>query len=213
MLTRDAFQVIYDQGPDAVYTLFTALEQRVVALEARLNKDSHNSSKPPSSDGLGKKPAPRSLRKKTGRKQGGQKGHPGKTLTFSQTPDHSVPHVPACCEGCGASLETAEVVAEQRRQVVDLPPLVLEVIEHVAQTRRCACGVTTTAAFPQEASEPIQYGPRLKSFGVYLRDYQLLPFARCTQLLTDLFGATLCKATLSRALWETLPERPRKRGL
>src|SRR5882724_2998170 len=186
MLTRDAFQVIYDQGPDAVYTLFTALEQRVVALEARLNKDSHNSSKPPSSDGLGKKPAPRSLRSKTGRKQGGQKGHPGTTLDFCDTPDARVPHIPTCCQGCGACLESAEVVGEQRRQVVDLPPIRLEVTEHVAQTRRCDCGVTTTAAFPEEACEPIQYGPRLKALGVYLRDYQLLPFARCTQLLSDL---------------------------
>ena len=202
MLTRDAFQALYDQGPDAVFTLFTALEQRIVELEARLNKDSHNSSKPPSSDGLGKKPIPRSLRKKTGRKQGGQKGHPGTTLTFSDTPDKSVPHIPTCCQGCGASLETAQVVAEQRRQVVDLPPIRLEVTEHVAQSRRCACGVTTTAAFPKEASEPIQYGPRLKGLGVYLRDYQLLPFARCTQLLSDMFGATLCKATLASALWE-----------
>src|SRR5882724_9991860 len=116
MLTRDTFQALYDQGPDAVFTLFTALEQRVVELEARLNKDSHNSSKPPSSDGLKKKPTPRSLRPKTGRKQGGQKGHPGKTLTLSQTPDHRVPHIPACCCGCGASLEGAEVIGEQRRQ-------------------------------------------------------------------------------------------------
>src|SRR5271165_3640657 len=127
MLTRDAFQALYDQGPDAVYPLLTALEQRVAELEARLNKDSHNSSKPPSSDGLGKKPAPRSLRKKTGRKQGGQKGHPGTTLHFSDTPDFSVPHIPTCCQGCGASLESAEVIEEQRRQVVDLPPIRLEV--------------------------------------------------------------------------------------
>lgn len=202
MLTRDAFQTLYDQGPDAVYALFTALEQRVAELEARLNQDSHNSSKPPSSDGLGKKPAPRSLRPNTGRKPGGQKGHPGKTLTFSDTPDQSIAHIPTCCQGCGTSLESAEVVAEQKRQVVDLPPLRLEVTQHSAQTRRCHCGVTTTAAFPKEASEPLQYGPRLKALAVYLRDYQLLPFARCTKLLSDVFGATFCKATLSRALWE-----------
>lgn len=202
MLTRDAFQDIYNQGPDAVYTLVSALEQRVAALEARLNTDSHNSNKPPSSDGLRKKPAPHSLRPKTGRKQGGQKGHPGKTLCFCDTPDQRVAHIPACCQGCGASLETAEVVAEQKRQVVDLPPLSLEVTEHIAQSRRCVCGVTTSAAFPQEAREPLQYGPRLLGLAVYLRDYQLLPFARCTQLLADVFGATLCKATLQSALAE-----------
>ena len=202
MLTREAFQHLYDQGPEAIFTLLTALEQRVVELEARLNKDSHNSSKPPSSDGLSKKPTPHSLRKITGRKQGRQKGHPGTTLSFSTSPDHSIPHIPPCCAECGASLEGAEVVAEQRRQVVDLPPLQLEVTEHVAQTRRGECGISTAAAFPEEASEPIQYGPRVKALGVYLRDYQLLPFARCTQLLNDVFGATFCKGTLANALAE-----------
>ena len=237
MLTRDAFQALYEQDPDALFALYqqqaeqlqrsqadliaaqemllllteqtqqvqsqiTALKSRVHELEARLDKDSHNSHKPPSSDGLKKKPAPRSLRPKTGRRQGGQKGHPGKTLPFSDTPDHRIASIPPCCQGCGASLECAEVIALQRRQVVDLPPLRLEVTEYVAQTRRCACGVTTTAAFPKEASEPIQYGPRLKALGVYLRDYQLLPFARTSQLLADLFGTPLCKATLPRALVE-----------
>jgi transposase len=237
MLTRDAFQSLYEQGPDALFAFcqqqaeqlqksraeriaaqemllllteqtqqvehqITTLQSRVRELEARLHQDSHNSHKPPSSDGLKKKPAPQSLRQKTGRKQGGQKGHPGKTLTFSDTPDVRIPHIPTHCQGCGLPLESAQVVAEQRRQVVDLPPLALEVTEHVAQSRRCACGVTTTAAFPPQASEPIQYGPRLKALGVYLRDYQLLPFARCRQLLADLFGATLCKRTLENAIEE-----------
>ncbi len=231
MLTRDAFQQLYEQGLEALFAFYqqqaeqlhkttadlhtaqemllllteqtkevqhqiTALKNQIRELEARLNKDSHNSSKPPSSDGLGKKPTPHSLRQKTGRKQGEQKGHPGNTLSFSASPDHSIPHIPTCCAGCGASLEGAVVVAQQHRQVVDLPPLRLEVTQHIAQSRRCGCGVTTTAAFPQAAEEPIQYGPRLKALGVYLRDYQLLPFARTSQLLTDVFGATLCKATL-----------------
>jgi transposase len=146
-----------------------------------------------------KKPTPRSLRSKTGRKQG---GHPGKTLLFSDTPDHCIPHIPTRCQGCGASLQGAQVVAEQRRQVVDLPPLGLEVTEHLVQTRRCVCGRTTAAAFPAAVCEPIQYGPRLKALGVYLRDYQLLPFVRTSQLLGDLFGATLCKRTLERSVGE-----------
>jgi transposase len=194
--------LLLTQQTQQVQQQITALKNQIRELEARLNKDSHNSSKPPSSDGLGKKPTPHSLRPKTGRKQGGQKGHPGTTLTFSDTPDIRVPHIPSCCGGCGASLEEAQVVAEQTRQVVDLPPLRLLVTEHIAQSRRCECGVTSTAAFPQEASEPIQYGPRIKALGVYLRDYQLLPLARCSQLLADLFGATLCKRTLENTLSE-----------
>jgi transposase len=235
MPSRDAFQSLYEQGPEALFAFcqqqaqqlqksraeliaaqemllllteqtqhlqqqISVLKDRVRALEARLDKDSHNSHKPPSSDGLNKKPAPRSLRTKTGRKQSGQPGHPGKTLLFSNTPDHSIPHIPPRCQGCGASLNNAQVVAQRRRQGVDLPVLVLEVTEHGAQTRRCACcGLSTCASFPKEASEPLQYGPRLLALGVYLRDYQLLPFARTSQMLADLFGATLCKRRLERA--------------
>jgi transposase len=176
--------------------LLKELTARVQALEARLNKDSHNSSKPPSSDGFNK-PPPKSLRPSTGRKPGGQPGHPGRTLTFSETPDQTVPHIPTCCRGCGASLETAPIVGEERRQVLDLPPLALVLTEHVAQTRRCCCAQTTTAAFPAQAEERVQYGPRIKALTVYLQDYQFLPFDRCRQFAWDVFGASVSTGTLS----------------
>jgi transposase len=176
---------------------FNDLRARIQELESRLNKDSHNSNHPPSSDGLKKKPAPKSLRPVTGRKPGGQKGHLGNTLTLSATPDQTVKHAPVCCRGCGASLEEAQIVAEQRRQVHDLPAQRLIVTEHVAQSRRCSCGVTTTAIFPEEAKQPVGYGPRIKALSVYLQDYQFLPFDRCRQLLCDLFGASLSTGTLS----------------
>ena len=137
-----------------------------------------------------------------------RKGILARPSPFLTYPTRAFPTFPSAARDVGLpwkapkSLESAQVLGEQRRQVVDLPPLRLVVTQHLAQTRRCECGVTTTAAFPEEASEPIQYGPRLKSLGVYLRDYQLLPFARCTQLLSDLFGATLCTGTLASALAE-----------
>src|SRR5262245_44965102 len=113
MLTRDQFQPIYDQGPDAVFAVFTALQEQidtlkteVKALRDRLDTDSHNSSKPPSSDGLAKKPI--SLRSKTGRKPGGQKGHHGHTLSFSENPDEIVVHTPVGCACCGQSLAAVE---------------------------------------------------------------------------------------------------------
>lgn len=200
MLTREAFQTLYDQGPDAVYTLITALEQRVAQLEERLAKDSHNSHKPPSSDGLAKKPSPTSLRQKSGRKPGGQKGHLGCTLSPVECPDAIVSHVPQLCACCGASLKNAPIVDEQAHQVFELPPLHLFVTEHRAQTRRCRCGATTAALFPKEALEGVQYGPRIKALCVYLRDYQLLPFARISQLLADLLDAPLSQGTLTNAL-------------
>jgi len=197
--SQEMLLLLYEQIQD-VQQQIQALKQRIQELEARLDKDSHNSHKPPSSDGLAKKPAPKSLRPQTGRKPGGQKGHPGSTLTFSEAPDHQVAHVPTRCQGCGGSLETAVVTDTRKRQVVDLPPLHLEVTEHVVQSRRCWCGTITTAEFPTEVAQPVQYGPRLLALGVYLRDYQQVPYARCTQLLADLFGAGLCKRTLQSAL-------------
>ena len=200
MLTREAFQTLYDQGPDAVYTLITALEQRLAQLEERLAKDSHNSHKPPSSDGLAKKPAPTSLRQKSGRKPGGQKGHRGCTLSPVECPDALVSHVPLLCACCGTRLNKAPIVDEQSHQVFDLPSLHLLVTEHRAQTRRCRCGAMTTALFPKEALEGVQYGPVLKALCVYLRDYQLLPFARIAKMLGDLLDAPLSQGTLAHAL-------------
>lgn len=202
MLTRQQFQTLYDQGPDALFALFTAMQEqietlsaRVKELEDRLNTDSHNSGKPPSSDGFSKPPV--SLRQKTGRKPGGQSGHPGRTLTFAPNPDVVVVHTPLCCAGCGSSLETIPGQEVGKRQVVDLPPLSLVTTEHRVHTKTCpGCGYQTTAAFPKEARQPVQYGARLKALGVYLLDFQLLPYQRIAQLFADLFDASFSPGTL-----------------
>jgi len=204
MLTREAFQAVYDQGPEATFAVFveqiSALQAQIQQLRDRLDQDSHNSHKPPSSDGLAKKPTPNSLRQKSGRKPGGQKGHRGCTLLPVACPDKIVSHVPAHCACCGASLKNAQIVGEQAHQVFDLPPLHLFVTEHRAQTRLCCCGMMTQALFPQEAAEGVQYGPGLKALCVYLRDYQLLPFARIVQMLSDLLDAPLSQGTLANTL-------------
>ena len=204
MLTREAFQSVYDQGPEATFALFveqiTALQAQIQQLRDRLDQDSHNSHKPPSSDGLAKKPSPTSLRQKSGRKPGGQQGHRGCTLSPVECPDVVVSHVPARCACCGSSLKNAAVVDEQAHQVFDLPPLHLFVTEHRAQTRRCRCGAMTSAQFPKEAAEGVQYGPVLKALCVYLRDYQLLPFARLKEMLSDVLDAPLSQGTLAHTL-------------
>ncbi len=170
------------------------LSARVKELEDRLNTDSHNSSKPPSSDGF-KKPV--SLRQPTGRKPGGQKGHPGRTLSFSEEPDQIVVHTPTACACCGQSLDTVEGSEAERRQVVDLPPLSLVTTEHRVQKKVCPdCGCETVAVFPAEVETRVQYGPRLKALGVYLLDFQLLPYQRLAALLADLFDASFSAGTL-----------------
>lgn len=207
-LTREQFQTIYQQGPEAVWAVIEALQATITAqqqqiealsvrvkeLEDRLNTDSHNSSKPPSSDGF-KKPV--SLRKPTGRKPGGQKGHPGRTLSFSETPDEIVVHSPPACACCGQGLESVAGCEQERRQVVDLPPLSLLTTEHRVQKKVCPdCGFATVAAFPAEAETTVQYGPRLKALGVYLLDFQLLPYQRIARLFADLFDASFSAGTL-----------------
>src|SRR6266542_1788597 len=183
------------------------LTARVTHLEGRLALDSHNSSKPPSSDwGPRGKPAPRSLRPPpgtSGRQTGGQPGHPGTTLRLVDTPDRVLVHRPLApqCGACGAALAGgSERVAAERRQVVDVPPPRLEVVEHrVVQVTCPACGLETAGAFPVGVTQPVQYGDRLKAAGVYLHDYQLVPCARTQEVLEDLFDVAPAEGTLQAA--------------
>lgn len=164
-----------------------ALRERVRTLEEQVAKDSHNSHKPPSSDGLAK-PKPKSLRPKSNRSTGGQPGHPGHTLRMVEKPDRTVRHAVEHCQGCGRSLIRKQPDRVERRQVFDLPEPKLEVTEHQAEVKTCACGCVNRAAFPPEAAAPAQYGPRVKSVAVYLGEYQLLPFDRLTEIMRDLFA-------------------------
>jgi transposase len=175
--------------------LIVELRTEVAELRRRLAQNSRNSSRPPSSDGLAKARAPKSLRGRSGRKPGGQPGHGGAHLERVEQPDEVIVHVPAVCEGCGGELADGEPVGEAR-QVFDLPPVCLVVTEHRSQRRRCACGHVTTAAFPAGVGAPTQYGSRIRALGVYLVGAQHLPYQRAAQLLADWLGAPLSPATL-----------------
>ena len=172
--------------------------ERIAELEDRLAKTSRNSSKPPSSDGLGKPPPkPRSLRKKSGRKPGGQDGHEGKTLTQVAKPDHEVVHEPARCGGCGAGLAGAPVTGVERRQCFDLPPAAVEVTEHQLVERRCGCGHRTKGMAPAGVDAPVQYGSRIAAIIVYLYAGQFLSKKRTAQALAELFGIPLSPGTVA----------------
>lgn len=165
-------------------------------LEARLAKDSHNSSKPPSSDGLTRKT--KSLRHKSGKKPGGQLGHRGETLHLVAIPDEVVEHRPAVCPRCQTPLGEAEVILRERRQVHELPPRVrLVVSEHQALHVRCPhCAQVSVGAFPAEAKSRVQYGSRVRALAVYLVEQQHLPLGRVQQLLADLLGMRLARGAL-----------------
>jgi transposase len=170
--------------------------ERIAELEARLKQNSRNSSKPPSSEGLGK-PAPRSLRKKSGRRPGGQAGHEGTTLAQVARPDREVRHEPGCCGRCAAGLTGRPVTGVERRQVFDLPPVKAEVTEHQLIERECACGHRTKAAAPEGAQSAAQYGPRIAAVIIYLYIGQFLSKKRTAQALAELFGIPLSPGTVA----------------
>lgn len=175
--------------------LIEQLLQRVQALEERLGKDSHNSHLPPSSDRFVRQP--RSLRKKSGKKPGGQTGHRGQSLAFSSSPDEVVVHPVERCEACQYNLQAVEVCALERRQVIDLPPPRLMVREHQAEQKVCPhCEHRTTAAFPKEVRTVVQYGETIGAIAVYLVEQQLLPLARAGEVMEDLLGVSMSEGTI-----------------
>lgn len=166
-------------------------------LKRRLGMDSTNSSKPPSSDSPFAKPAPKSLRRKSGRKPGGQPGHPGSTLALIDNPNECTRHEPGPCTDCGCSLTDAAEVGLERRQVFDLPPITVRVTEHQLIARRCACGTTTRATAPDGVTGPVQYGPRITAIILYLYVGQFLSKKRTAQALAELFGTPVSEGAVA----------------
>jgi transposase len=171
------------------------LGTRLHELEGRVAKDSHNSSKPPSTDGYAKKT--RSLRKSSGKKPGGQEGHAGSTRHFVEIPDEIIMVRPEKCAHCQASLQELPAEGYERRQRVDLPEIKAQVTEYQALDVRCpGCQHVTRGTFPDEVRASIQFGPMLKGIALYLLYGQLLPYARTAELLSDVCGCHLSPGTL-----------------
>jgi transposase len=174
-----------------------ALQGQVADLQSRRNKNSRNSSKPPSSDGLNK-PAPKSLRIAGQNPTGGQKGHPGHTLCQAAQPDQVVIHdVPDQCQSCHLKLPFAYVA--ETRQVFDLPILQFEVIEHHAMQSICSCGHVHTGQFPAGVNATVQYGPRAQAAMVHLNLNHAVSVQRTAALMQDFFGLSVSQATVVKA--------------
>src|SRR5271169_6771409 len=219
-ISREHILNAYKAGPDAVVSLVEYLQEqfqgsldelsntlaelvetnkklvtRIQALEEKINKDSHNSDKPPSSDGLARKFSRK--RQPSGKKPGGQKGHEGTTLAMVKHPQHVQIHQVKSCKGCGRLLQHEKPRGYEPRQVFDIPPIVVEVIEHRAQIKGCPqCGELSVAPFPDGVNHTTQYGTRLKAFAVYLKNYGFLSYDRTAQAFSDLFSIPLSVGTL-----------------
>jgi transposase len=173
------------------------LKARIAELEARLNQNSRNSSRPPGSDSPFVKPAPKSLRKKGVRRPGRPDGQPGATLEQVAVPDAVVVHEPEVCVGCGDGLAGRPVAGRERRQVIDLPQIAPEVTEHQLVSRRCRCGQVTKALAPFGLAAPVQYGPRIAGLAVGLWHGQFLAKARVAQIMGCVFGAPMAPGTVA----------------
>jgi transposase len=178
---------------EQIKELHTAVKQ----LQSRLSMNSRNSSKPPSTDALSK-PAPKSLRVAGQRPTGGQKGHPGSTLSQATQPDTIVVHgVPDQCQACQSKLSFAYV--SETRQVFDLPVLQFEVTEHHAMQAICACGQVHTGEFPVGVNASVQYGARAQAAMVHLNQNHAVSIQRTAALMNDFFGLTVSQASVVRA--------------
>jgi transposase len=222
-ISRDQILELYSAGPDAVVAFvehiqnlinglgekieaqqkiieqqeerIKAQEERIQELEGIIKKDSHTSSKPPSSDGYAKRV--NKQRKRSERNPGGQRGHEGNTLRMVENPDKVVVHRVERCRRCGRSLRAKSVVKYDRRQVFEIPALKVEVTEHRAEIKACdRCGKVSVADFPKDITHKAQYGERLKAYAVYIKNYGLLSYERAAELFEDLFSVPLSAGTL-----------------
>jgi len=176
--------------------LIDFLQERVKTLEGQHAKDSHNSNLPPSSDRFVR--PPKSLRKKSGKKPGGQKGHRGHHLQQVEQPDQILMHPVECCEHCQHDLREQPADVPERRQVMDLPPKRLWVTEHRVEEKQCPwCFHLTRANFPASVKAPAQYGTSIQTLATYLVEGQCVPYARASQLLQEVLGVQLSAGSIA----------------
>jgi transposase len=205
--TEEEIRAAAQQGEEAVVAMvggllqvIAFLTQRVQESEDRLSKNSSNSSKAPSSDGIGKPKRTRSLRRSSGKKSGAQAGHPGHRLEMAEKPDEEKRYPVKRCARCQASLEEAALERVEKRQEYELPPIRLVVIEHQAEVKCCPqCGCENQAEFPAGITQPTQYGSDFKALLVYLNQKQFIPVKRVVEICADVLGQTVGEGTIVEA--------------
>jgi len=188
------------------------MKVEIADLRARLESNSHNSNKPPSSDGYKKQTVKPGLPKGKGSSQGGQKGHKGHTLQQVESPDKIVTCLPGICT-CGHEFKKDQLILSEKRQVFDLPQPKLEITEYQIFKASCpVCGKEQKGVTPEGVNAPAQYGNKVKAFAVLLNVHYKLPFKKIQLLFSDLFGYPINESTISLAgekCYEKLEESER----
>jgi transposase len=212
--TREEIHIAFAQGEAAVVELilglgtqFEELAEQLKTqaaalneLQARLEKNSRNSSKPPSSDGYGKPKRTVSLRVPGQKPNGGQLGHEGQTLISSESPDRIELHPVLTCAQCGLSLASVATTADEERQVFDIPAMRIEVTAHRVEIKLCpACGTENRGLFPDGVNSPVQYGNGIKTWATYFQSQHFVPVKRTAQIFEDLLNHRIAEGTLIKA--------------
>ena len=169
-------------------------------LKAQLNQNSRNSSRPPSSDGL-RKPNRPNLRKKTGKRVGGQPGHEGKTLSLATEPTRIEFHMAKDCEGCSHAIECRRAYAtSELRQVVDIDFTISITGHKTVDVPVCPLHRRRMAGeFPQSVNAPMQYGSNLLAFCTVLNTEGSMSVDRISKIVGGAFGIPLSAATVLAA--------------
>ena len=172
------------------------LKQEIKKLKETTNKDSTNSSKPPSTDDGFKEKASKKD-KNTDKKRGGQKGSKGNNLKKSDNPDTIEVLESSTCGKCNHSLLDIEVKSISAKQVFDIPPVKMKVTEFRQHSKVCPCCATVNKPdFPDGLNSYVQYGDNIKTFIAYLNTYQMVPYERITELVGDLTSHTMSSGTV-----------------
>ena len=162
-------------------------------------KNSTNSNLPPSKD-LFRIDTRRSLRKKSNKKSGGQPGHKGHHLEFSDTPDEEINLIKKQCDKCGSTLDPKKAQLYRSRQVIDLQIIPTITSQFNSFQTTCNCGHNNKACFPQHVKANVQYGPKIRAFVNYFSVRQFVPFKRLAELMNDCFGVKISQGFIANTL-------------
>lgn len=202
--------VLKDLSKEELIKLVLQMSLKIEELQRMIGKNSGNSSRPPSSDEIFTKPSPKSLRKKNGKRSGGQIGHKGFTLNQVKEADIEIMHKIEFCENCKHDIKFSEILGSQKRQVFDIAEPRLEITEHKIEIKKCPkCSHINKAKFPDNVAAPVQYGSRIQSIAMYMMHYQFVPEDRLATSFKDLYGVNINTSTLcniSTKLYDNLSE-------